>query len=95
MSIITAEMSDNFHAYGLKGHRHTPEIEQQLKILAGTDDLKLTFVPHLLPTIRGDSFDDLYSLEGRVDTRLTFTKLYEDRFARRVFCGCDAGRIHT
>ena len=40
VSLITAEMTDNFHAYGLKGHRHGPEIEQQLKLLAGTADLK-------------------------------------------------------
>lgn len=84
VSIITAEMSDNFHAYGLKGHRHTPEIEQQLKILAGTDDLKLTFVPHLLPTIRG-IHSTIYIRLKDASTEIDLQKLYEDRFADEYF----------
>ena len=84
VSIITAEMSDNFHAYGLKGHRHTPEIEQQLKLLAGTDDLKLTFVPHLLPTIRG-IHSTIYIRLKDATTQIDLQKLYEDRFADEYF----------
>ena len=40
-------VSDNFLAYAIGTHRHTPEIHQEL----GTD--RLTFVPHLLPVFRG------------------------------------------
>jgi len=47
-----SEVSDNMKAYGLSGHRHHPEIEAQLKLLAG-QDLQLIFVPHLIPMIRG------------------------------------------
>jgi N-acetyl-gamma-glutamyl-phosphate reductase len=50
---LLAEASDNFKAYGVKGHRHLPEIEQGLKAIAGHDEIKLTFVPHLVPMIRG------------------------------------------
>lgn len=50
---LLAEASDNFKAYGVKGHRHLPEIEQGLKAIAGHDAIKLTFVPHLVPMIRG------------------------------------------
>ena len=38
---------ENFLAYAIGTHRHTPEIHQQ----AGTD--RIVFVPHLLPVFRG------------------------------------------
>ena len=50
---LLSEASDNFKAYGVKGHRHLPEIEQGLKAIAGHDKIALTFVPHLTPMIRG------------------------------------------
>ena len=34
---LFCEISDNFRAYGLPTHRHTPEIEQELSLLAGHD----------------------------------------------------------
>jgi N-acetyl-gamma-glutamyl-phosphate reductase len=45
------EMAENFRPYGVEGHRHAPEIEQELAVLgaAGTT----TFVPHLLPVHQG------------------------------------------
>lgn len=49
---LLAELSDNFKAYGVGGHRHLPEIEQGLN-LAAKQIVQLTFVPHLLPVIRG------------------------------------------
>lgn len=49
---LFSEVSDNFKAYALTGHRHQPEIEQQLSLLA-KQAVSCTFVPHLLPMIRG------------------------------------------
>ncbi len=49
---LFSEMGESFAAYAASGHRHQPEIEQELSIMAGTA-LHLTFVPHLLPIIRG------------------------------------------
>ena len=49
---LFAEASDSFKAYGVNGHRHLPEIEQELEDIAG-ESVNLTFVPHLLPIIRG------------------------------------------
>lgn len=47
-----AEATENFKAYGVATHRHTPEIEQ---ILSGFSDTKITlnFTPHLIPMPRG------------------------------------------
>jgi N-acetyl-gamma-glutamyl-phosphate reductase len=42
----------NFKAYAITGHKHTPEIEQELSRLGGAD-VRVTFVPHLLPMARG------------------------------------------
>jgi len=49
---LLSELADSFKAYGVAGHRHLPEIEQGLGDVAGAP-VKVTFVPHLLPMIRG------------------------------------------
>jgi len=49
---LHAEVSESFKAYGADGHRHLPEIRQQLQDMAGTD-VDPVFVPHLVPMIRG------------------------------------------
>ncbi len=45
-------VDENFVAYGLLNHRHTPEIEQNLSTVAGTD-VQVLFTPHLAPMNRG------------------------------------------
>ncbi len=52
LGIIYSEVGDNFKAYGLRGHRHHPEIVEILRDIAGTD-IGLRFTPHLLPINRG------------------------------------------
>jgi N-acetyl-gamma-glutamyl-phosphate reductase len=49
--LIVAEASDNFHAYGASGHRHGPEMAHQISKMG--QNVSVTFVPHLLPMIRG------------------------------------------
>jgi N-acetyl-gamma-glutamyl-phosphate reductase len=49
---LMAECGESFKAYGVPGHRHLPEIRQGLGWMAG-GEVGLTFVPHLLPMIRG------------------------------------------
>lgn len=46
------ELNESMTAYKVACHRHTPEIEQTLSIVSGSD-VKITFVPHLLPINRG------------------------------------------
>src|SRR5204862_131799 len=38
--------------YGVPGHRHTPEIAQELAVISGKAP-RLTFTPHLVPMTRG------------------------------------------
>ena len=49
---LFCEISDNFRAYGLPRHRHTPEMEQELSLVAG-GEVRLQFTPHLVPMNRG------------------------------------------
>lgn len=46
------EANESVSAYGLEGHRHSPEIAQELTLL-NSSEVKLTFIPHLIPMTRG------------------------------------------
>ena len=47
------EVNDDVSAYALGGHRHLPEMEQEVSRLAGGQAPVMTFVPHLVPANRG------------------------------------------
>ena len=80
---LLAEASDNFKAYGVKGHRHLPETVQGLKAISGRD-AGLTFVPHLVPMIRG-IHSTLYA-QILPEARATdFQALYERHFQNERF----------
>ncbi len=48
-----SECNESTVAYALEGHRHLPEIRQELEMLASEPTLTVTFVPHLVPMTRG------------------------------------------
>lgn len=50
--MLFTELNENFYAYKIASHRHTPEIEQTLSELAG-EPVRIQFTPHLLPVSRG------------------------------------------
>ena len=77
---LFAEASDNFKAYGVTGHRHHPEILQGLHLMAGRD-VRLTFVPHLTPMVRGIHATLYARLTGSVDLQ----QLYEKHYANEPF----------
>lgn len=52
ISLLYAEAGESVKAYGIAGHRHTPEIEQELSKVAGRE-ICLQFTPHLMPMKRG------------------------------------------
>ena len=45
-------VDENVSAYGVPRHRHTPEIEQELEALGA--EIRITFIPHLLPLDQGE-----------------------------------------
>ena len=80
---IYAEINDSYKAYGVSGHRHLPEIEQGLAIMAGKP-VSLTFVPHLVPMTRG-IHSTLYGRLTRDIPLAEIQALFEARFADEPF----------
>ncbi|QFY42516.1 N-acetyl-gamma-glutamyl-phosphate reductase [Candidatus Methylospira mobilis] len=81
LSLLMSESGESFKAYAVDGHRHLPEIEQELTQAAGMP-VGLTFVPHLLPMIRGIHA----TVYARVkDDTLDFQQLFETRYRDEVF----------
>ena len=77
------ELNEGFTAYKVANHRHTPEIEQTLSKMTGRD-VKLTFVPHLLPINRGILATCYARLRPGV-TGEALRKVYESRYQNEYF----------
>jgi len=80
---LFCEVDEAFKAYKVTRHRHTPEIEQELSILAGRE-LRISFTPHLLPISRG-ILSTIYAAlkEGR--TAAEVHRLYADAYGNEAF----------
>ncbi len=50
---LFSEVAEAMHPYALSGHRHMPEMEQELASVAGAP-VTLSFIPHLIPINRGE-----------------------------------------
>ena len=75
---LLCEASESFKAYGVTGHRHLPEILQTLTQVAGGAP-RLTFVPHLVPMIRGIHATLYATLSNpRVDLQAVYEQRYRD-----------------
>lgn len=80
------ELYDNFRAYNVAKHRHTPEIEQALSDLSG-EQVLLNFTPHLVPMSRGILSTCYAALRTGVPPELVdaaFEKLYGKEFFIRL-----------
>ncbi len=77
------ELNEGFHAYKVANHRHTPEIEQTLSKLSGKN-VKITFVPHLLPVNRG-IISTCYAKLNEGVTKEQLRKAYEDFYKDEFF----------
>ncbi|HHX81392.1 MAG TPA: N-acetyl-gamma-glutamyl-phosphate reductase [Pseudomonadaceae bacterium] len=81
LGILLAECSESFKAYGIMGHRHLPEIVQGLNA-ASSEPVGLTFMPHLVPMIRGIQASLYATLR---DTSVDLQKLFEDTYRDEPF----------
>lgn len=79
---LQAESAENFKAYAVNGHRHLPEIKQTLSAIA-SHAVGLTFVPHLVPMIRGIETTLYATIQS--DTLPDLQQLYEERYANEPF----------
>jgi len=80
VGLLFSEAADNFKAYNVAGHRHVPEIVQSLSE-AAKGSVRLTFVPHLTPMVRGIHA----TLYARITSEADFQALYETRYADEPF----------
>ncbi len=77
---LMGECGESFKAYAVPGHRHLPEISQTLSQMTGKQ-VGLTFVPHLVPMIRGIHA----TLYGRISGDTNLQSLYEQKYANEPF----------
>jgi N-acetyl-gamma-glutamyl-phosphate reductase len=81
---LYCEVNEGFKAYAVGGvHRHIPEIEQELSLLAETD-LTISFTPHLVPMDRG-ILSTIYSMPLGKVTAAELITLYETHYDGEPF----------
>lgn len=80
---LAAETSEGFRAYAINGHRHQPEIKQGLDDMAG-HSVGFTFVPHLVPMIRGIEATLYANLTEEVSQE-TLQALFEEMYKDEPF----------
>ena len=98
LGTLYCEVTDGFKAYKVASHRHTPEIEQELSLLAETK-LTLSFTPHLLPISRGilsTIYATLTEGTGPQDVHDAYNKRYTmEKFVRYLGRGISPATQHV
>lgn len=77
-------VDENVTPYGTSGHRHQPEIEQELAALSGHRAPPVTFVPHLLPLDQGELVSCYVRASRDLDAR-ELRELYDARYGDERF----------
>ena len=83
---LYCEVNESCKAYGVAGHRHTPEIEEQLSYGAGKPVL-LNFTPHLIPMNRGILITAYASMAKKAtyeEVKAVYDKYYKEELFVRV-----------
>jgi N-acetyl-gamma-glutamyl-phosphate reductase len=80
---LFCEVDEGFKAYKVGQHRHTPEMEQELSILAGCD-VRISFTPHLLPITRG-ILSTMYAALRKEFTTADLIDLYKAFYKGKKF----------
>tara|TARA_B100000035_G_scaffold109865_1_gene93275 strand:- start:1353 stop:2408 length:1056 start_codon:yes stop_codon:yes gene_type:complete len=90
-STTYGEVAENFKAYAVHGHRHLPEIKQEVarivsksKKQSNPDKVDIQFTPHLLPMFRGLYSSIYIELTADIDQD-GLAELYKARYANESF----------
>src|SRR6266568_3529095 len=84
LGVHFSEVNESLGAYAIAGHRHLPEVTQELRAL-GHNGLRLTFVPHLAPMTRGILATCYFDLKGSVEElRGAYAEFYAGQPFTRV-----------
>jgi len=90
-----SEANEDVSAYALEGHRHLPEIAQELKALNQGKPLPVTFVPHLIPMTRGILTTAYVTLASGKKGVKEIRKLYRDFYKDEPFVRVADSPPHT
>jgi N-acetyl-gamma-glutamyl-phosphate reductase len=81
---LYCEVNEGFKAYGVGGvHRHIPEIEQEISLLAG-EKIAISFTPHLVPMDRG-ILSTIYAVPVASASVSDIHSLYEEHYDGEAF----------
>lgn len=83
VATLFSEAGDNFKAYGVSGHRHSPETLERLRLLT-KDKVGLLFTPHLVPMIRG-MHSTLYARLTKDIDNAALQALFENAYGKEPF----------
>ncbi len=82
---LLCEATESIRAYGISGHRHHPEICESLNRYSETE-IKLTFIPHLTPMIRGILATLYAPVKSGVEVSIAqLQDVFEQRYANEPF----------
>jgi N-acetyl-gamma-glutamyl-phosphate reductase len=80
---LMPQMQDNFCAYKVDAHQHSPEINQQLSSFSG-QNIAITFIPHLIPIKRGILSSIYLKLKQEISPEVAL-KLYQQFYQDEPF----------
>lgn len=83
LATLYPECNENFSAYSVGTHRHTPEMEQVLSMATGTLPTIL-FVPHLVPMDRG-ILSTMYAVPTQLKTQAELMTMYRNYYEGKPF----------
>ncbi len=85
LALNYAEVTDNFKAYGVDGHRHLPEIEQGINLfLESKVTHNIRFLPHLVPMIRG-MYSSIHLGLTKAGTQIDWQQKFAESYKNEPF----------
>jgi len=82
-ALMSKELENSFKPYKVNAHRHMPEIDQEIALMAGSK-VSVSFVPHLVPMERGMMSTIYLHLKKNISTSEAL-KLYKDFYSKEYF----------
>jgi N-acetyl-gamma-glutamyl-phosphate reductase len=90
---LFVEVAEAMHPYAVGQHRHMPEIEQELSVAAGGEEVRISFTPHIVPMNRGELetiYVNLADGTSAADLKAVLVEHYADETFVTVLEGASA-----
>jgi len=97
MGVHFSEVNESVGAYAIEGHRHLPELTQELSSLSnGAGAPGVTFVPHLIPMTRGILATCYFDLVGSLsELQDAYREFYAGQPFTKVVDGTPTTKLAT